>query len=605
MLLDAYLAYEPTQGNTPPESHFSRGHALEAGIRETPPNVMADAVLIRAQHATDFQTTRKLLRLLSMVPISQVSEDRKKSLRSLVYGADAQKPEDLQARGWFRCELVEILGQVGLPSDAKIIETWIHDDLQRMRDEQNQQQAKYVEWQANGRRLPRPVMVAVCAFWNQYQRALVRIGGPDAGDVFTRLLEKADLLNFSGWGLYLLTNQGREECNSPFGRRPDYVGVHRRQQALAVGAALDPDAKRYRDAIFKAIEHFLSDLEKPESKVSKNEIIGAAASLAALNDSRAIPFLLKFASDKHVRSTIVNALHNLALNGTILPSETVAPILEPFILENDKPTWESNNDNWHMVVRAIAVLLFSDDPRLGLERIRQMSGARLKSHSAEDLLILLGACPLAEAVDLIIELALKPEIDESYFFAVATVLSESPSPSAERGLASLLEKLCSGALSSPHALGHLPRMIGRIAKKNRLIWDSIRQRCAKPHSQFERHILICILGEVGSYEAGMCLCDLLSDGLPMNFQTADIIKGAVTGKIPAGGSAYYLEPREATQLKKRLINIAYADPNRQSLAMQFLGVILRCRLEHGWPANEPLHPDVELLNRIGIPWELL
>jgi len=76
-------------------------------------------------------------------------------------------------------------------------------------------------------------------------------------------------------------------------------------------------------------------------------------------------------------------------------------------------------------------------------------------------------------------------------------------------------------------------------------------------------------------------------------------------KAPSGESSYYIKPRNASGLKKRLLNVALTDVKGGASATQLLSIIGRCRLEHGWPANEPLHPDIELVKKLRGPWELL
>ncbi len=258
-----------------------------------------------------------------------------------------------------------------------------------------------------------------------------------------------------------------------------------------------------------------------------------------------------------------------------------------------------------MVVRALAILLFSDKPNLGIERIRKLPEYRLKNYYIRELLMLLGASQLPDAVALIIELALKPEINEHYLYEVATVLCNSRNPTAESGLITLLDKFCTGELNFNNAHSHLPRALARAAKAGGKLWEEIKRRCAKPQSNHERHVLLHILSEVEGLETAACLCDLMNDEFPMGYPAEHLVEAAITEKVPAGGSSYYIKPRKAADLKKRLLDIAYLDVRRRASATQLLGIIQRSRLEHGWPANELLHPDIELVKKLGCPWELL
>ncbi len=96
----------------------------------------------------------------------------------------------------------------------------------------------------------------------------------------------------------------------------------------------------------------------------------------------------------------------------------------------------------------------------------------------------------------------------------------------------------------------------------------------------------------------------MNDEFPMGYPVEHLIEEAITEKVPAGGSSYYIKPRKASDLKKRLLDIAFVDVKRRASATQLLGIIGRSRLEHGWPTNAFLHPDIELVEKLGGPWEL-
>ena len=605
LLLTAYLDHEVNANGSRNEPGLDRGDALREGVKALPINTLVDAVLAEASGARGFESARRLTELISQAPVIQASQDRKDALRSLVFDTERSKPMDFADQGWFRAELVDILGQVGIPEDVLIIEKWIADDIRRLDDESARWRSGFQAWEAGGRKGRPPVRVLSCAFWNNYQRALVQLGGQGAANVFVRQLKTPMLLHFASAGLYLLTCERAANSEPRFGERPDYVGVDARRQEQERGDNRNQTTKSYADAILGAIEHFRPEFQKERGNFPRHEILGALSCLSALNDLRALPFLEFFASDKYSAWAVTNALHTLILQGAVLSGDTVAAMLEPIIVENEKPQWGSNNDNWYMVVRALAVLLFSDQPSLGIARIRKLPEYRLRNYYVRDLLVLLGSCRVPEAVDLVVELALNPAVNAHYLYEVGTVLSTSPNPGAERGLITLFEKYCSGELDSRDAHSHLPRAFARAAKKGGRLWDEIRQRCGRPQSPRERQVLLCILNEIESVEAAICVCELIHDEFPVNYPAEHLVEEAATQKVPAGGSSYYIEPRDASDLKKRLINIAHSDVKRRASALHLLAVVERCRLEHGWPLTEARHPDIALLQKLTSPWELI
>jgi len=385
-LLKAHLEEAKAENKTTGQLGFDRIHALDAGIKELPVATFAEAVLAQAQETKDFTSRQELLNLLSQAAVSQLSDERKSAIRSFVLRLNEEKPAGFENHGWFRTQLVDVLGRVGKPDDAKILEAWLLDDIQCFNDHTKKQQEKRQEWEANGRKGKCPVWVLSGVPWHNYQRALAQLGGEPAGDTLLRLLNVPSLLNFAAAGLYLLTCE-RAQTSSQFGDRPDYLGIQMRREEQKREDKRNTARKDYANAIFAVVERSVPEMKKEGSKFPRNEILGAASSLAALNDPRAIPLLQEFASDKYQQWTVVNGLHNLMLNGTILPGEVVAAMVEPFISENEKPQWGSGNDNWYLVVRALAVLLFSDNPKLGIERIRKVPDYRLKNYHYRELLV--------------------------------------------------------------------------------------------------------------------------------------------------------------------------------------------------------------------------
>jgi len=607
ILLKEYLAFSPAENKQPGAPTYHRGNALQAGIRELPVRHLVDAVLGQAQEMTDFGSLQKLFEIVAYCAIPQITKQQKNSLRSFVFRLEKIKPETLGNKAGFQAELAMFLGAVGEPEDANILESWIEIERQRLANEEVEQRAKLKEWNDAGRKTRCPVSSGKFICWNSYQRALVRLDCPEATDVFLRLLRVPELLGEAAWGLVLLTRDYSQEANSAFGQRPKYSEIYERRQAgQTANKIMNEPVKRYADAIFNAIQDFLAETERADSKFPRGEILRAATALAGLNDVRAVPLLLKFPSDKYSGWTIANALHHLTVKGILQPGKPVAEALETFIAEHEKQSWGSNNDNWYIVVHCLAVLLFSDTPSVGVDRIRRLPPNRLKSHNVREVLELLGACRAPETAPLLIEFAAVPEITQHYFYELVAALSENVNRQAQLGLLSFLDQLCSGELPGGHnTVDPLEKAIARVAQGDETIWADIKSRCKKAGSVLERDILSGILYEVNTGDAALALCDLIHDEFPIRYWMEQLVEDVATTKVSLGGNAYELKPNDATNLRKHLIGIVQNDVTRRASALVLLAVIAHCRLEHGYPANEPIHPDIEILKRTSIPWQLL
>lgn len=607
-MLDECLAWK-AQGETRQiAADSNRGDALKSGLHEVPLPVFVDVVIREAGSIDDFRRLRDLVGLI--MPTSaldsalrlQLTQGQKDSLRSLAFRLEEMKPAELSDVRWFRAHQAVLVGTVGKPEDAQILETWIQDEIRYRAEEDAEWKAKYQAWEAGGRKAGRPGGRGIIVHWNWYQGALVQLACPESGEVFLRLLRSPELLGDAAWGLVLLT-RNNNEASSLFADHPQYSQIYeRRREGRA--KAVNETSRRFADAIFEVIQNLMTEFDK--ANFPKREIVRAASALAALDDMRAMPLLLKLSSDKYSGWDIAEALHGLVGRGVVVSGKAASEALEPFIAEHEQTARGGEHDNWYEVVRCLAVLLFSDTPSIGVERIRRLPTERLKSYHVLEIARLLGVCRAPEAADLLIELARVPEIHCQCSYDLVAALSENVNPQARRCLLDLLDQLCSGELPRGHdTVDPLAKALAGAATADEAIWADIKSRCKRAGSPVERDLLSRILQEIGNDDAAFVLCDLIHDEYPLTYQMERLIEAVVTTHEPAGGSSYYIRPRGASAIRKRLLGIAMSDVSRRTSALELLAAIAQSRLEHGTPVNEPVHADIDTLRQNPVPWQLL
>ena len=568
-----------------------------------------------AQSVTEFQDLRILVETaLPGLPINpgwrtQLSESQRGSLRSVVFRLQDLEPTNLQDRDWFRSQLGALLGAVGRPEDGKVLESWIEEERRRRAVEDAEWQAQ-VEACRQGKRAsrslgPRTIRMA----WNSWCEALAQLGGSEAAEVLLKYVQVPEFLGYASWGLVSLLNQtDGGDPDAPLRQRPVYGEIYDRRRRLAASAASPSQAaNQYAEAVHSAILEILPALTQPESRAPRQELFSATAALARLDHRRAVPVLLKLCSDKLSHWTVAMAFHALVLDGVLLPGKDVAAALEPFIAEHEKEPWSSSQDNWYAVVQCLAVLLFSDDPRVGVERIRRLPPNRLKSHHIRDILGLLGISRAPEAADLLVSFSGASDVTGQYFHELLAAMSESAAPAAKEGVMDLLNRLAAGQLPASHnTIEPLAKAIAHFARMDSTVWESIKARCRDVTNPAERAVLAETLHMLGSDEATIAVCDLIRDDLPMSYHLERVIEEAAENRVPAGGQgAYYLEPRGAGGLRRRLFELATQDTARRMNALELLAVIAERRLEHGRPPDEPFHPDIQYLESQAVPWPLL
>src|SRR5258706_768085 len=92
-LVKECLAFAAQDEEQPGHSGYDRGDALKAGLGELPGSCLLDAVLSQAQETREFTSLRRLTELVEWSDISQVPQEKRESLRSLVFRLEDLRPE--------------------------------------------------------------------------------------------------------------------------------------------------------------------------------------------------------------------------------------------------------------------------------------------------------------------------------------------------------------------------------------------------------------------------------------------------------------------------------------------------------------------------------
>lgn len=611
VMVDKYLVFTASAEVRTTEESVNQKDALKHELHECPLQILVDVIVEEGAHIKEFWRLRELLGLImprspmdSSLKI-QLREHQKESLRSLAFRLEKMKSKGMADLRWFRAHLSVFVGAVGKPEDAHLLETWICDESRFRSEEEAEWKMKCQEWEASGRTKEHPGGRGNTVYWNWYRGALVQLCCRESVDVFLRLLSNPEWIGDAAWGLALLIHNHTDEADVIVGRRPKYSQIYKyrcSRQTVMLGETV----RRYADAILDAIQCSLQRCPNGGSIYLKQNLVSAASALAGLDDARSIEVLFSCGSDKYSAWAIAEALHGLVLRGFVVSGKEASVVLEPFIKEHENEPRGSGNDNWYAVVRCLAVLLFSDRPAIGVERMRRLPPSRVKSYHARDLLHLLGACNEVEATALLMELSVVPEIHRHCFDDLVVVLSENVNPQVRWCLLDLLNLLCSGNLRNERDLVRpLAKALARVARMDEEIWTNIRSRCTRASSSLERRVLSEILRDIGDDRAALALCELIQDGCPIDHHQKQLIESVVLDRIPDGGSVYELKPRAATELRKRLFGIAQNDSTRRTSALELLAVIQQARLEYGAPVDEPIHPDIESLSAESVPWQLL
>lgn len=504
-------------------------------------------------------------------------------LRDLVFKWDQElppQPEDQRRR---RANQAILLGAIGEPEDAGVLEKWIEEDLQS-----------------------RKVTKSATSWSNWYAGALTRLKCPQATHVLQTLLGNSEYLGDASAGLWNLVRSEMPPAKQRLFGRLDYGGIHEARQLRISGSISPshPNKCQYAQAIAEALALEVEKLEGQNKKpFSPWVLLESTVALAHLGEEEHISLILKIGN--------IDALTVLVNKGILIPGSEIYKTVNPIItkLENDPRSYSGND--WWLAERCFALLLFSDEPRLGVERIQQLPDTICRSYKMRELIRLLGLCRAQEAAEYLAEIAEKYEILKfcmaEYLDSLVIAGKQISSETIFRIFEDLkAEKIDDNELKNVLIL-HLGKALGQVSKQNSYFLGRIKVLCEQATKSDENKILLEALETIGTEEAAKWACLLArDDGSMVRWDGPPlVIQDSLINKIPGElTGSYYEQSKSSNEIRKVLLEQALNDSQRKRTSLALLVWIENKRLELGRPMNETRHPNVSRLGEIGMPWPL-
>jgi hypothetical protein len=286
----------------------------------------------------------------------------------------------------------------------------------------------------------------------------------------------------------------------------------------------------------------------------------------------------------------VAALEGLIFSGIRMTVAEMMNVLGPAIEQARRDLGNSDQNRW-LLGRCLSVLPFVDPPEEGIAKIKEIL-AQVRffyPHDSRGVVAALGASGCTDAMDLLLEMA-KPdgsaveqigeewnEVLLSFVDSDQKLFTKECVPDYQHGnvLAGLLADRAEHDSEFKTELFRLAS--GELPPTKRML-------LAKAFSRFRSE---------GDLVEGLCV--LRDDGSEFPYELLQSIENAFLEHRPYGGEAnvYTVAPRGSNALRKRLLEMAQADPVRKRSAFALLGQIEVWRLEHGRPMDEPRHPSIE------------
>jgi hypothetical protein len=283
--------------------------------------------------------------------------------------------------------------------------------------------------------------------------------------------------------------------------------------------------------------------------------------------------------------------------GVSIPESRMTAILEP-VLAEFRAHGIYNNAG---LLTRLCLLPFVYEPNRGIERIREsLTEFRISWYDNRDLLFALAQSAAAAGLELLRDVR---DLSDAAFQHIAKdwldALVSCPLPGARDMLLGFIDP-DPRAAERPlpdYAVNSLAGHLVNLARSDTSIAERITARTTESVSMQQRAILEKVLAWLSTPASLLAGLNLIDDASPqpIPYEIFKAIEDVFLEKKPHRGSAksYRLVPREASDLKACLFEIAKQNPRRTRSAYRLLAQIEEWRLEYGRPPSEPRHPAID------------
>ena len=567
---------------------------LEAVFRRLSDDVAAAGVLssVTSGDPLDIKVAAELLGRVArpdLEPLRVADGDLKARLRAYLKSSVNLVLRQDDFNGREKADLASSIAQVGESEDMAELVTLIRADIKRVRRGRAAQAAGDHGPLANG---------GFMSYAGWHIAAVMHLDPVGAEQVLIDLLPEPE---YSSDAAAAMARDFVPPPNGAFHRkfRYDLMWTAREGRALPLGD--DPRRTRFVAALNAEIKRLREQNRagKPAAGVKK-----LAQVLAVIDGHGSAEVVLDVIStpDQWDEYICLDAAERLLMAGVVLPATTAFALVDSIVDRTEKWMQDSDRD---LLLRALALCPFVDDPAAGVAKIRDVLGKRrFWGHELRELLTALGESRSDAAIGLLYHLASDAQTFEQCEDHVINAVAMLATPRARELLLGFVDPDIRAALTT-HRRRHGDVVVARLtelALRSPEVAERLRELSERYLPELSRHILSKVLSRLGTPEALVANLNLIDDARssPVPQGVWDQIESAFVARQPYGESpnVFTLHARASNELRARLLRMVFEDRKRRKSAFMLLGRIEGWRLEHGRPTDEPRHPDLAS----GQPW---
>ena len=437
-------------------------------------------------------------------------------------------------------------------------------------------------------------------YGNQYQDALVRIGGDEATEVAATYLENPQFSVEAALVLMAIANKQSNVPAQPPRPFPSFNIV-----AVARAARAAPEApgspSRSETAIFEAIDHLGRPDKDRDDQLLAIRLGGIALMMPHTNRDKEISTLMALPQPLSAKQVLLMAM---ALDGMVLDASLIMQAIDDWLLEarkDETTAWHKRQHTWE-IEPWLELLPFTDLPQSiieGMGKVKSFYGSGHRQHFDRVVHAVANVSgPQGEA--LLAELIRAHKGIASDFTWTNAILSRDTASS----VLLCLDLVTDGTLArGPNfASGwHLAQQMAPIMGRHPDLKAELENRFGSMAAGPGQTLLEHLFGEIADGDdIIMMVKKYIATGRGYDGELARAVRGATLWHepVPGGGTSFYIQPASVDKLRKFLFGIAGGATQGAALARRCLVEIDELRDEHGIAAGDPRHPDI----RSGRPW---
>jgi hypothetical protein len=532
---------------------------------------------------------------------AELDTELREALRSyLVKGVPIMLQQE-DFNGERKAHLASALARVGRPEDMPLLVELIHADIEGARTGRAAKKRGERSRLANG---------GTMSYAPWHVGAVTQLDPDGARKVLLDLLQEPEYELASASALVHLAGAGKIEAaygvgfGFGFGNKLDYKQMWEARAHGFSGRFIEERRKRFAVALRNRIASLLKDAEGVgQATLNLYNLRGLANALAVIDthDSAELVLQVLAMPGRFLGYSAVQGLTTLLSGGVVLPTGETLKIFDA--LQDEIRQSHSNDQELGLLVRALCVLPFVDEPSKGIQKIREaVTASKLRerhAHQLRDVAAALGQSRCDDAVTLLRELASDQINAQSLGEAWINALAALDNEEARKLLLSFVDPEISG-LPFEVAFDREDVLTARLAElvqRVKEIEQRILNLCSMKLPPVKRALLAKLVSWLGTAEAAIAGLNLIDDNnsQPVLRDTWKQIEAAFVEHKPhkERANTYTLLPRSSNEVRVRLFEMANNDKDRMKSARSLLRQIEVWRLEYGRPNGEPRSLEVE------------